>query len=130
MDGIIAPQIVRRKSKTPAVREAIIRDRGLIAGLFPACFAPKRSPKRPLKLGLAEDLVARRREFGWGEWRVRRVLADYCCGFLYLTALAEPGAQRVDLDGNAVEPVSAEHADAAAAVLRRWAERRAARAAA
>ena len=70
----------------------------------PATFFPKDSPDtRPLKLGIAEDIIAEHPELKPGA--VRRFLAIYCNKQRYLTAIAA-GRPRVGLDGVEVGPVT------------------------
>src|SRR4051812_37844621 len=79
---------------------------GLLVETFPAAFV--RINRRPLKLGIHDDLLAR----GIATDVVKAGLGSYCRSTGYLEAM-KAGAARIDLDGNAagvVTPDDAEHA--------------------
>ena len=86
-----------------------------LAEWFPQTFVlEKHLPHRPLKVGIAADILARcpvltRRELG-------PVLGIYAKRVMYLQSLVA-GAIRIDLDGNPVGEVSAADAEHAAATL-------------
>ena len=86
-----------------------------LAEWFPQTFVlEKHLPHRPLKVGIAADILARcpvltRRELG-------PVLGVYAKRVMYLQSLVA-GAIRIDLDGNPVGEVSAADAEHAAATL-------------
>lgn len=85
--------------------------RKLLVEKFPACFAPKGAQKRPLKIGIMEDLVAAfpdvpRSKIGTG-------LYDYTSGPTYIGNL-KAGAERIDLDGNPVGIVTEDEEKSAA----------------
>jgi sRNA-binding protein len=61
-------------------------------------------PHRPLKVGIAKDLVACHPDII--PRALGHVLGYYTRRRMYLVGLLEPGAWRHDLDGNPVEPVS------------------------
>jgi|SRR6516225_5743445 ProP effector len=86
---------------------------GVLAERFPACFAVNPSYRRPLKLGIHNDILAQ-----LGETITPRGLSDalriYVGNIKYLKALVA-GADRVDLNGMPVGTVSAEHAATARA---------------
>ena len=72
-----------------------------LAELFPACFG---KPERPLKVGIAQDIMARQPDLDVHAIRV--ALAAYCSKASYLAVIVE-GAVRIDLDGNAAGTVDA-----------------------
>jgi len=80
-------------------------DRRALAHSFPACFNPQKSkaPKRPLKVGITADIIARGVIGEDGQPlsrnRIERAVRDYCLGTKYRAALVS-GAVRIDLDGN------------------------------
>lgn len=80
-------------------------DRIALARAFPNAFTPPRSkePKRPLKLRIFDDLMARGvldlDGVSLSRTRIGRTLADYVRGYRYHKACAA-GGDRVDLDGN------------------------------
>ena len=86
-----------------------------LAEWFPQTFVlEKHLPHRPLKVGIAADILARcpvltRRELG-------PVLGVYAKRVMYLQSLVA-GAIRIDLDGNPAGEVSAADAEHAAATL-------------
>src|SRR5262245_30911805 len=84
----------------------------LIAEKFPAAFS--QAPPRPLKIGLAADLLAH----GIDRQAVREGLRWYCGSHRYLVALQE-GTVRIGLDG---EPAGVVTADEAAHAQQRLAE--------
>lgn len=89
-------------------KRRLARDtRALLVEHFPKCFAPKGEPKRPLKVGIHEDIKARLPELAQRSLFI--ALADYTSGSSYLGAMTD-GATRVDLDG---EPAGIVTADAA-----------------
>ncbi|WP_052710274.1 ProQ/FINO family protein [Azospirillum thiophilum] len=96
-------------------RTGLRADRRALAVAFPACFNPPKSkaPKRPLKIGITADIVARGVTGEDGQplsrKRIERAVRDYCLGTKYDAALI-PGAIRIDLDGNPAGSVSASHA--------------------
>jgi sRNA-binding protein len=81
-----------------------------LAERFPSTFTAEKSlPHRPLKVGIAEDLVAA------GiicKTTLGRILRSYCQRPLYLVALTE-GSPRYGLDGSQVGMVSADEAASA-----------------
>ena len=84
----------------------IARMREELVAAFPAAFAPKGQAKKPLKVGIFKDIIARR---PYKPWHLGKVLDDYTRGPTYLQAVIE-GAERVDLDGNVVGTVTASQA--------------------
>jgi ProP effector len=86
-----------------------------LATRYPRAFAlEKYRPHRPLKVGVADDILAccpdvNRRRLG-------AALAVYTRRVMYLRGLVA-GAARVDLDGNVCGEVSAGEAECAAAIL-------------
>ncbi|SMH29490.1 ProQ/FINO family protein [Azospirillum agricola] len=90
-------------------------DRRALARAFPACFnRPKsKAPKRPLKVGIVADAVARGVTGEDGRpltaKRIERAVADYCTGTKYEAALIA-GAVRIDLDGDPAGTVLPAHA--------------------
>lgn len=91
--------------KTNATRAAEVRE--ILVQRFPLAFMPKRSPKKPLKIGIYIDVVHRCHDIG--RYRIKLAIADYCNGPTYLRAMF-PGAIRFDLDGNAAGDVTESHA--------------------
>jgi ProP effector len=96
----------------------------LLAERFPQTFVlEKYRPHRPLKVGIAVDIIERCPEL---EWRVLKVaLAAYARLVMYLKGMI-PGTARVDLDGNACGEVSARDAEYAVEFLALREARRAA----
>jgi ProP effector len=83
-----------------AAHAAIIR----LVETFPTAFF--RTGRKPLKLGIADDLLAR----GIAPDVITKGLASYCSSTGYLTA-TKAGAARIDLDGRAVGTVTGDEAE-------------------
>jgi ProP effector len=80
-----------------------------LAERFPQTFVLERhQPHRPLKVGIADDLVARCPELDRSKLGI--VLGTYVRRIMYRKAMVA-GAARVDLDGNACGEVSARDAE-------------------
>lgn len=88
--------------------------RDLLAKTFPQTFAPKGSPKKPLKVGISKDVVERLTAHS--KHRIFMAIADYCTGPSYF-ASCTPNAPRFDLDGNPCGTVTAEQAEHASEQL-------------
>lgn len=74
--------------------------RALVAARFPKAIMPKGDHrKRPLKQGIRHDLELAMPELTSSE--IRLMLNDYCSGSSYLVQI-QPGARRIDLQGNEV----------------------------
>jgi ProP effector len=86
---------------------------GVLAEMFPACFAINPRYRRPLKIGIHVDILAQ-----LSDTIAPRDLFDalriYVSNSKYLKALVA-GADRVDLNGMPASTVIAEHADIAKA---------------
>jgi ProP effector len=84
-----------------------------LAALFPRAFAVDQQERKPLKIGIDADIVAKGVIEARALWRPLRV---YCASFGYLRHLTAE-AERVDLDGNPAGVVNAEAAALAQALL-------------
>jgi hypothetical protein len=73
---------------------------------YPAAFRAEGSEVRPLKIGIARDL---QQALDVHPAVLRTVLRGYTRRRAYRAALAAPGAMRVDLAGQPVEPVTPAH---------------------
>jgi sRNA-binding protein len=80
-----------------------------LADLFPACFVVFQGSRKPLKLGIREDLIATMAGAITAK-EASLALAIYCGNRCYLKACCKAGAARIDLSGNVVGSVSAEEA--------------------
>jgi ProP effector len=100
-----------------------------LAERFPQTFVlEKYQPHRPLKVGIAADILARCPELA--RYKLGRALGVYTGRVMYLEGMVA-GAARVDLDGKAAGEVTARDAEyAAAKLVRILASRQAKRAAA
>lgn len=79
-----------------------------LAEQFPKCFSVKGDAK-PLKIGIFDDLAKRLQDDEMvSKTRLRTALRHYTNSWRYLHSVKQ-GEQRIDLDGNAVEPVTEEH---------------------
>jgi ProP effector len=93
------------------------RTRELLAETFPKCFARKGEEKRPLAIGLHQEILGAIPEIGYH--RLSAALADYTSGPTYLRNVVE-GAPRVGLDGEPKGVVTAKEATHAATRLASW----------
>lgn len=76
---------------------------------FPKAFPADGDKPKPLAINTRDSLSA------WAEGRpglsqglIKKALQRYCAALRYKIELLEPGAMRIDLQGNPVEPVSEE----------------------
>jgi ProP effector len=81
---------------------------GVLADLFPKCFAVFEQHRQPLKIGIHVDLLAKL-DGAITPKECAKALRLYCANRFYLQACVE-GAPRIDLDGNTVGHVTAEEA--------------------
>lgn len=82
---------------THKAHRRMLRMRERLMEAYPKCFMPFGEIKRPLKIGIHQDLL----DFASDAYEmrdVRRALADYVTGKGYYRAIL-PGAIRVDLNG-------------------------------
>ncbi|MCU4674687.1 RNA chaperone ProQ [Catenovulum sp. 2E275] len=87
-----------------------------LAELFPNCFSIKGDAK-PLKVGIFQDIAERiDDDEKLSRTVLRSALRKYTSSWRYLASIKE-GAQRVDIDGNEVAVIEAEHAEHAAQAL-------------
>ena len=83
-------------------RAAVTRE--LLVKTYPNCFAGKGKPKRPLAVGIFEDILNQFPEIGFK--RLQEALDDYTSGPTYLKSIVD-GAERVRLDGSCLGVVTA-----------------------
>jgi hypothetical protein len=77
--------------------------------MAPPPMAAQRQPKRRVRCFGRRNLMSKRAAFAvrpFTHAALSQALAAYTRHDLYLSGLRQPGAMRVDLEGNAVEPVS------------------------
>ena len=86
-----------------------LKAKGPLERIFPKCFLKEGQPKKPLKLGILDDLMAYRDELGLVRREIKLFVVLYCVDPGYIEALKQPGTARIDLDGNEVGLVSDEH---------------------
>ncbi|MEM0911605.1 MAG: RNA chaperone ProQ [Pseudomonadota bacterium] len=95
---------------------------GFLCESFPLCFFNGNDVK-PLKIGIFRDVADRLVDEQRVSNRYLRIaLRHYTNSWRYLSAVVED-ASRIDLDGNEVESVSAQHAEHAAQQLKESKER-------
>jgi ProP effector len=95
-------------TRTAKLRKAALATIALLAERFPAAFAVLETKRRPLKTGIAEDILAAAPDLD--KAAVGAALRFYCGNPRYRGALTA-GAVRVDLAGNPTAPaVTAEEA--------------------
>jgi ProP effector len=91
--------------------------RALLHETFPAAFAAKGQPKKPLEIGIAQKIYMQMPEIGFKN--LAAALSDYTGGVLYLEACVE-GAERVNLAGEPSGVVTALQAAHALARLKAY----------
>jgi sRNA-binding protein len=103
----------------------IIEARETLVARYPLTFMPKREPKKPLKIGIYEDLIADNSHLS--KIDLKRALFDYCGGLRYLENLVE-GSPRFDLAGNETGTVTERQASVALVQIenlrKRWSHAR------
>jgi ProP effector len=102
----------KRQQKRAAIGQAI----ELLAQRFPKCFAVTPARRRPLKVGIAADLV-QRLDTALSSRLVPATLAAYTHHRRYRQQLVA-GAKRLDLDGMVVGAVTIAEAQQAAAAVK------------
>jgi sRNA-binding protein len=94
----------------------------LLADLYPHCF--DRMNRRPLKVGICEEVIARHPELG--RRRIKRLLKNYTQSLAYCSAV-KTGTPRIGLNGNVAGEVTLEDEQHALIRMARMARRAAAR---
>jgi len=92
--------------------------------LFPKTFFLRPSDRRPLKIGIGDELAAI--DTGLTKFELRRAMGAYIRSFAY-NACIQLGAERVDLDSHPAGVVTIEGVEAAAASLAKYKAARAQR---
>jgi sRNA-binding protein len=87
--------------------EAAFKVLNMLAETWPACFKHEDETPVPLAIGTYHRVQAELGEIV-DEEVLKLALTIYCRRPVYRAALRQPGAQRVDLDGSVVAPVTAE----------------------
>jgi sRNA-binding protein len=90
--------------------ELIAATRLILVEKFPAAFLPKGAQKKPLKVGISDEVIAGLPDVD--PRYLRWAITDYCVGPKYLRNMRE-GARRIDLAGNEAGEVTASEAMAA-----------------
>ncbi|HIX57305.1 MAG TPA: RNA chaperone ProQ, partial [Candidatus Anaerobiospirillum pullistercoris] len=109
-DAAMAAAIAAQQAITGTHQEHIQEALELLYKHFPKAFI-KEGDCKPLKVGILEDLKPRISDIeGLSVSKVRAAVRFYTSRLRYFYAMRE-GAMRIDLDGNEIEPVSAEHAE-------------------
>src|SRR5437762_2018930 len=101
----------RLKEKTMSKskkRREVAAALAVLIDTFPKAFTADRALRRPIKIGIDGDIVARGAGAIQGR-ELRLALTRYCSSGSYLRS-CKAGAERVDLDGNVAGVVSAGHA--------------------
>jgi ProP effector len=80
-----------------------------LAGLFPACFSVHQGRRRPLKVGIHEDLITALAGAITPK-EASLALAIYCANHCYLHACTKVGAVRVGLSGEEAGRITIEEA--------------------
>jgi ProP effector len=101
-----------------------------LAELFPKAFFVYEARRRPLKVGIYNDLAAKVAGVITPD-ELKLALRSYTRNVGYQKAMAQPGSMRIDIGGNSVDAVTPEQgASAAKAVAAHWARQAARKAAA
>jgi len=98
------------RNKQKAQRQHAEHVRALLADRFPKCFAGQGQPKRPLKVGIGQDLLLQMPELS--AYSIGVALEDYCWGKRYCASMIA-GESRINLEGEpdgVVRPMEADHA--------------------
>jgi len=99
----VPTRLTQDRLKQAMVVKSILEER------FPACFVKDGQSRKPLKIGIVDELVPLRDEFeDVSRNSIRNFLALYCSDPTYIEACLKPDAMRIDLAGTPVEPVSDE----------------------
>ncbi|MCX5516196.1 hypothetical protein C3941_19590 [Kaistia algarum] len=93
------------------------RTRAVLVERFPDAIVPRRQPKKPLKIGILDDIAAAVPEIP--RPHLAFFLKDYTRGPTYFLAVVT-AAHRVDLCGEPAGEITPEHRTFAAAMLARW----------
>ena len=115
-----APPMSKNAARRAAKSAARIVARQTITVLcerFPLAFMPTGEPKKPLKIGIFDDLLAACPDIEPA--RIKIAMEDYCHGPRYLIEQVE-GAMRVGLDGQATGAVTTHQQEGADSRLARY----------
>lgn len=98
---------MENQPKLNSSKEVIV----FLAQRFPLCFCAE-GEARPLKIGIFQDLVERMlgEETSLSKTQLRSALRLYTSSWRYLHGV-KPGAERVDLDGNACGVLEEQHVE-------------------
>jgi sRNA-binding protein len=91
-----------RKQKRAAQNAALI---ALLAETFPACFVVQETKRRPIKVGIFDDIVAKLGGAIQSD-ELHHALRSYVGSVGYLRSFRQVDAARVDLDGNIIATVT------------------------
>lgn len=109
-----AAAAIKAPTKKERARNNALRTRYWLRRQFPKCFMPFGEPKKPLKIGIFDDILA---IYGGSykgfRYLLEGALRDYVHGETYLRAMVA-GAIRVDLEGNVAGNVTEKAATLAA----------------
>ncbi len=98
-------------------KQIALEARQRLVECYPLTFMPKGALKKPLKIGIFNDLITDK-SHGLSRNRITIALRDYCRGAGYFVALIE-GAPRFDLQGQRSGEVTKPQADKAADEMQR-----------
>lgn len=102
----------RPRSRRKAEIYAEVRD--VLVKRFPLAFMPQGSPKIPLKVGIARDVIERCPDIPMPN--VKLFFGDYAGGYRYQQAILA-GEHRFDLDGKIAGQIIEEHKERARQIL-------------
>jgi sRNA-binding protein len=105
--------LIKLSSPTSQGRETI----SVLADWFPQCFVLYQQRRKPLKIGIFDDLLAAT-SGAIAPKELQAALRRYCRSAGYLAACRE-GTARIDLNGNVVGAVTKSEAEYAARIIAR-----------
>jgi len=83
--------------KTKTNKAMVARVRAILVDRFPACFVPSGEMKKPLKIGIGQDIAHAIPELG--SYEIGVALLDYTHGARYCEPASIEGAPRFNLEG-------------------------------
>jgi len=105
-----------RKKRQEKLRHTGAKLRDEMVRRFPSIFVKKGGHKKPLKIGLSEDLISACEDIK--PWKVKAFLIDYTHGPRYLLAVAS-GGPRYALDGSECGEVTKAHQEFALSLIKK-----------
>jgi sRNA-binding protein len=89
-----------------------------LAEILPKCIVVYEKNRKPLQVGIRDQIIARIGDVITPD-ELGRTLRAYTRNIGYLRAMAQPGAMRIDIEGNPVEAVTPKQAASSAKAVAR-----------